>query len=262
MAFAVGFATRPLTLRSIIARMDQRLAKKRWMTSRLSAPSVMASPPRLSAPDAMPAALLSASTSQPQASAAPEVQTGYRTFRAKIIGMAPLLMHSGRLADPLSEASKELRRITKKRAKTDADLEYMARVEWTGGLWLWKGAPCIPGEAIEACFVAAARKSKRGPAAKAGVLSPQHWPLEYDGPRVLDEMWADGGFRLTAGVRVGQSRVMRTRPMFARWSAEVAIEYLDDQLDEREVRDILRTAGRIVGIGDWRPRFGRFEVQG
>jgi hypothetical protein len=218
-------------------------------------------PPRSSAPAATAAAPSARSTSVPTKDSGPDPQSGYRIFRAKIIGTAPLVMHSGRLADPLSEASKELRRISKKRAKTDADHEYVAKVEWTGGLWLWKGAPCIPGAAIEAAFVAAAKKTKRGVAAKAGILSPDNWPLEYDGPRDLAEMWESGDYKLTVGVRVGQVRVMRTRPIFRRWSVPVVIEFLDDQMDAREVRDILVTAGRLIGLGDWRPRYGRFVVE-
>lgn len=204
----------------------------------------------------------SPSTSIPVSGEGPAASNGYQIFRARIIGTAPLVMHSGRLADPLSEPSKELRRIAKKKAKTEADHEYMAKVEWAGGLWLWKGAPCIPGEAIEAAFLAAARKSKRGQSAKAGILSPANWPLDYDGPRDPNGLWENGGFKLTVGVRVGMVRVMRTRPMFERWSAQIAIEYLDDVFDAREVRDILVTAGRLIGLGDWRPRYGRFVVEG
>src|SRR5258708_31308361 len=114
--------------------------------------------------------------------------TGNRSFTLRIVGAAPMVHHSGLLADPLSAPAKELRKISKKRAKTDADLEQMAKVEWYGGLWLYKGRPCIPGEAIEAAFIGAARKSKRGPAAKAGMVSPEKWPLEYEGPGGL------GGF--------------------------------------------------------------------
>ena len=186
--------------------------------------------------------------------------TGYRSMTLRIVGVSPLVMHSGALANPLSVQAKELRKISKKRAKTDADLEYMSRVEWTGGLWLSGGVPCIPGEAIEAAFVAGARKSKRGLIARAGMISPGDWALDYDGPRDIAALWADESFRLIAGVRVGQARVMRTRPIFRRWSALVTFEYLDDQMDESDVIDILRVAGRIVGLGDWRPRFGRFEI--
>jgi hypothetical protein len=201
------------------------------------------------------------SNSAGASSPAPAEPTGYRSLRLRIVGVSPLVMHSGALADPLSVQAKELRRIAKKRAKTDADLEYMARVEWTGGLWLSDGVPCIPGEAIEAAFVNAAKKSKRGQVARAGMLSPGNWSLEYDGPRNLAALWEDERFRLVAGVRVGQSRVMRTRPLFPKWAAEVTFEYLDDQLDERDVVEIMTVAGRVVGVGDWRPRFGRFEIE-
>lgn len=179
----------------------------------------------------------------------------------RIVGVAPLVMHSGQLANPLSAASKELRKISKKRAKTDADHEYLSRVEWVGGLWLANGAPCIPGEAIEAAFVAAARKSKRGQIARAGMLSPHNWPLEYDGPKDVAALWEAESFRLIAGVRVGQARVMRTRPIFRKWAATVTFEYLDDQMDESDIIDIWRIAGRLVGLGDWRPRYGRFEIE-
>lgn len=187
--------------------------------------------------------------------------TGNRSLTLRIIGVSPLVMHSGQLANPLSPAAKELRKISKKRAKTDADLEYMSRVEWTGGLWLSGGEPCIPGEAIEACFIAAAKKSKRGMLARAGMLSPENWPLEYDGPRDIADLWEDENFRLVAGVRVGQARVMRTRPIFRRWAARIRIDYIDDQLDRSDIVDILKLGGRIIGVGDWRPRFGRFEIE-
>ncbi|HEY8837582.1 MAG TPA: hypothetical protein VIO16_07880, partial [Dehalococcoidia bacterium] len=109
-------------------------------------------------------------------------------------------------------------------------------------------------------LVAAARKSKRGMIARAGMISPGDWALDYDGPSDIATLWNDENFRLVAGVRVGQARVMRTRPIFRRWSAMVTFEYLDDQLDGSDVIDILRVAGRIVGLGDWRPRYGRFEI--
>lgn len=32
------------------------------------------------------------------------------------------------------------------------------------------------------------------------------------------------------------------------------------EMIESDLIDILRVAGRIVGIGDWRPRYGRFEI--
>lgn len=231
------------------------------MTSRLFVEIVMTSPPRLSGGGDMPALQSSSPILADASLRGPPVASGYRSLTLRIVGVAPLIHHSGALANPLSPQAKELRRISKKRAKTDADLEYMARVEWTGGLWLTDGVPCIPGEAVEAAFVTAAKKSKRGVLARAGMISPGNWPLIYDGPPDLEALWNDENYRLTVGVRVGQARVMRTRPIFRRWAADVTFEYLDDQLDESDIVEIFTVAGRIVGIGDWRPRFGRFEIE-
>jgi hypothetical protein len=72
---------------------------------------------------------------------------GMCVLRFTMRGVSPLLTHSSRLANPLDAVTKEMKRISKKRAKTDADLEYLARLEFLGGLWLQDGEPCIPGEA-------------------------------------------------------------------------------------------------------------------
>ena len=47
----------------------------------------------------------------------------------KIVGVAPLVMHNGELANPMSEGAKALKRVTGKKAKTDADHAEIARVE-------------------------------------------------------------------------------------------------------------------------------------
>lgn len=185
----------------------------------------------------------------------------YKRLAFKLTGVAPLVMHNGRLANPLDPISKALKAVTGKRAKTDADFEEMARIEFLGGLYVGDDGPCIPGELIEAVIIAAAKKVKRGPQAKAGLLSDGNHRLEYAGPREPDALWADERFRLVAGVRVGQARVMRTRPVFRDWSAEIFVDYLPGQLNPAEVAEMVRTAGEIVGLGDWRPRFGRFTAE-
>jgi hypothetical protein len=184
----------------------------------------------------------------------------YQTLHFRIQGIAPLLMHSGQLADPQNAIAKALRQISEKRAKTEADHAELARLEWYGSLYLAGGEPCIPGELLEALLIEAAKKSKRGPAAKAGILCEQHSPLLYAGPRHPDALWADGGYTLTAAVRVQGSRVMRTRPIFRQWEAAIAVKYLDGLLNASEVEQFLKLGGMIIGLGDWRPKFGRFVV--
>lgn len=61
-------------------------------------------------------------------------------------------------------------------------------------------------------------------------------------------------------VIVNRARVMRERPMFREWELDFEIHLLDPQLKPEAVRTILEHAGAYVGIGDYRPKFGRFSV--
>lgn len=185
---------------------------------------------------------------------------GYQTLTFRIRGVSPLLMHNGQLADPLNRFAREMRKISGKRKKVEADYEQLARLEFLGGLYLQNGEPCIPGELIEAGFIQAAMRSRMGQQAKAGVISDGFWPLEYDGPHNPHELWEDDRFRSTVGVKVQRSRVMRTRPIFHEWAATVRLDFLVDQLDAEQVIEAFHVMGRLIGIGDWRPKFGRFIV--
>jgi hypothetical protein len=186
--------------------------------------------------------------------------SAYQSLKFTITGVSPLLMHNGQLVDPLNYYSQKLKEVTKKRTKTDADHDEMGRIEFYGGLYLSNGEPCIPGEVLEAAVIRGAMKEKRGPQAKAAILIHNNPALQYDGPRTPEELWKDERFRLRVAAKVGQAKVMRTRPKFDNWSADVDIKFLPSLLNAKEVKSFLVTAGEQIGIGDWRPRFGRFEV--
>jgi hypothetical protein len=186
----------------------------------------------------------------------------YQTLSFRLISAAPLLCHNGQLADPLNDFARQMKKISAKRNKTDTDLEELARLEWYGGLYLDGGqTPCLPGEMLEAAFVEAAKRQRRGKQAQAGILCPSNYLLEYDGPSNLEELWQRPEFRLTVGVRVKNNRVMRTRPRFSTWRATIEVQYDDALLNANEVREIVRRTGSEIGFGDWRPRFGRFQVE-
>jgi hypothetical protein len=60
-------------------------------------------------------------------------------------------------------------------------------------------------------------------------------------------------------VVVQRARIMRERPKFTDWELSFAIEIIDEQFSVPALKEILEAAGKI-GIGDFRPRFGRFMV--
>lgn len=187
----------------------------------------------------------------------------WKPIQLRFRGCRPLVMHSGRLSDPLDDFTKSIQKVSKKRNKTDADHNELARLEFLGSLWLAGEPlrPVLPAEVIHACLVEGAKRTRCGPAAKAGLLCEHHAVLEYDGPSDAHELWKQETFRLRARVKVQQSRVVRTRPIFRHWSSDVRLEYEDSLLDAQQVCEFASRAGFEVGIGDWRPRYGRFHVE-
>ncbi len=81
-------------------------------------------------------------------------------------------------------------------------------------------------------------------------IEPELIPLETDGYEVD-----------TRPVVIVRARIMRSRPLFKKWKMEFIITNIaDDQVNGKIIEEILEYAGTSVGIGDFRPRFGRFEV--
>ena len=61
-------------------------------------------------------------------------------------------------------------------------------------------------------------------------------------------------------VIIQRARVMRERPRFDEWGLDFQIEIFDDQVKPEVVNEVLVDCGKYVGIGDYRPKFGRFMV--
>lgn len=179
----------------------------------------------------------------------------------RITGTRALLMHNSQLVDPLNPHTKAIAAISKKRQKTEDDNAALGRAEYVGGLYLDPdgGGPCIPGENIERCIRDGATRRKRGRDIQRGlIVLDEHVPLEYDGPRDPEALSRNERFTLRRPAKVGQSSVIRTRPKFPEWSATFTVDIADDILDIAVVDQALDDAGRYLGLGDWRPRYGRF----
>lgn len=184
-------------------------------------------------------------------------------FTITLEGTAPLIMHNARLANPLDTASKAIKEYTSKRKKTDADHEAIARLEHAASLYLDPDVgPYLPGENVARCLIDGARITKAGVKVTRGVfIASDVNPLAYKGPRDADGLWSDENFRHIASVKVGQSRTMRCRPIFRQWRVQAEGTLDTGVLSLRELVAIAEEAGSMVGLGDWRPRFGRFTVQ-
>lgn len=183
-------------------------------------------------------------------------------IRFKLTGTAPLLVHNEILANPLAAISKEIAEVSKKRKKTEADHILLAKLEFKGGLYFDAAlGPYAPGTWIDKTLEVSGRHEKLGSTFKAySRCVEDQLPLDYNGPRTIEKLW-DQGFYDMRGVGLQKRRITRTRPSFKEWSITPTILYNDTALDRDQVIRTMERSGLAVGIGDYRPRFGRFSVE-
>ena len=180
----------------------------------------------------------------------------------KIKGIRPLIMHNEQLSDPLNKWAKAVREISAKRKKTDEDLLEMSRREWMGALYYdAEIGPYIPERCLERMMRDAAAKHKRGKDVIAGMLVTDRVPLEYKGTRDPDTMWDSEDFLLRASVGVSGKRVIRSRPKFEDWAVAFTVEYDETVLQASDLDLFVELSGRLIGLLDWRPKYGRFTVE-
>lgn len=185
-----------------------------------------------------------------------------QTFIIELTGTAPILMHNSRLADKLDPITKAKALVSAKKRKTEEDDLELSRLEFLGGLYFDETVgPYLPGDNIFKALVEAARKSKQGKSVEQGLfITTNENPLIYDGPRDIDGLWADQNFVFRRTVKQQMSRITRTRPIFTEWSTEVEGAFDPNVLDKKDVENFAQIAGAYIGVGDWRPRYGRFEA--
>lgn len=176
------------------------------------------------------------------------------------VGGSALIQHNERLADPLDPFNRSVSEISGKRGKTDADHLELGRREFLGGLYTNGNGPCLPGFNILRCLQDGAKRHRRGADVLRGIFPLiEHADVLYTGPRDPDELWREHEtFSLRKGVGVGGKKVVRTRPIFRDWAAELPIEVDPTVFDLDTVKVIWADAGKYAGIGDMRPIYGRF----
>lgn len=187
-------------------------------------------------------------------------------FTITLTGTQPLLMHNARMADPLDPIVKAKAKLTSKMKKTDADHEEIAHLDFMGGLYFDADlGPYLPGDNFQRCLLDAARMNRLGPKVERGVfIDSDVNPLAYSGPRTVEALWSDESYRFRRSVKTGKGksapRTMGCRPIFRNWKCQAHGLLDESQINLDDLRLIADNAGTFIGIGDWRPRFGRFTA--
>lgn len=173
-------------------------------------------------------------------------------FGVRIVGEADLLFHRWNCE---AVSAKATAAKGSKAKKTDNIESYIYRDG--------EDRICLPGEYLRQSLIAASkfRQDPRSPRksaqdlVKAGLISLT--PLASLGTKKWD-------YEHAARVQVQRNGITRIRPaMRAGWTAAfIFCVNLPEYLGEEMIRGLLVDAGRLCGVGDFRPTYGRFSVTG
>ncbi len=169
-----------------------------------------------------------------------------------IVGTAPFLFHRWSV-----EAVAEKARAAKgSKAKKSDDLEsYVYRNQ--------QGELCIPGEYLRMAIINAARfrQDPRSPRKSAiDLFKAAIVPLEL----FCSLGTPDWSYIDQRRVMVQRNAITRSRPaMDTGWKIECLIQcLLPEYIPSDMLNDVVQNAGRLIGLGDFRPTYGRFQVTG
>ena len=172
-------------------------------------------------------------------------------------------MHSPKCVNPLHPIAKQMKALTSKKKKSEADLEMISDLEWEAGVyWDDNIGLVIPNECLAATFLEGAKMNKNGSAFQKYVqVIDSLAPLDIGEVQNYQKMKVDPRFRDVRSVCVMRARVIRTRPRFNTWRCEFDIMYDENKIDTDVIALAIENAGNYVGLCEMRKLgYGRFAA--
>lgn len=195
----------------------------------------------------------------------PKPSTGIVALEVTLTGASPLLMNAmsqEQLLDIRNKVKKP-----KNAAKPSPKDEAQEKVYRTAD-----GTPCVPSRMLYACLIGAGQyvrldgKRQVSTATKTilpGMLLLLDFELPLFVPGESDKATWETDIQQGRNPNGGEA-VCVIRPRFDQWEVRATLELDQDQMPMSMARELIDRAGRMVGIGDFRPQrrgsFGRFVV--
>lgn len=163
------------------------------------------------------------------------------TIKVKIKGTSPLLINRFKMEK--DEGKKDKKYIPEEEAQEksyyDEEIGYY-----------------VPSSHVEACLREAAKNFKQKKSNYKNTILSSVFVSENKIPlgKKYDEI--DQRF-----CRIQRQGIVRSRPMWNKWQLSFNIQYDEERISADKIKDILVEGGALKAIGDYRPKFGRFEVE-
>jgi hypothetical protein len=172
-------------------------------------------------------------------------------FNIRIVGLTPLIVNRFH-EDAASEATSGTRGH-KEYLPPDEDAQQRLYMNGHG--------PFIPAENIRQSIITAASRHRIGRRAATSDVAAACYITPFELP--LKGEWHTDSRAVV--IKATGGRILRHRPMFDEWGIDFQMEIDASLISEKLIQNVLEDAGKLVGIGDFRPArkgpYGRFSVE-
>jgi len=197
------------------------------------------------------------SIGEPTNGAREAIETGLPYIvNVTIEGSADLLLHAWNCEAIQEKADSKKGSAAK---KSDNLESYVRRDE--------HGVICLPSEYLRMAIVGAAkfRQDPRSPRKsamdlyKAALVSLKPLAPITTVVGELPKVW---DYEHRCRVQIQRNGITRCRPAFREgWRAEIPLLVnLPEYVGPKDLNDVIAAAGRLIGVGDFRPSYGRFQI--
>jgi len=177
-----------------------------------------------------------------------------KKYAVTIQGTSPLLMNK-----PSVSIGIPIGGPVKRETKTPKELAEEKLYEINGELY-------IPSTHLEAALVNAGTQKKmlgKG-SSRANYSKACGYAVSIEPFEIVHKKQKWEVFSVLAVNPSTKGRVLLHRPMLRDWEAGFNVIFDEEQIEPVVMKELFDIAGRIVGIGDWRPikkgKFGKFQV--
>ena len=172
-----------------------------------------------------------------------------KTINASIEGTAPLLQHKMSVEEEAKIESKTRKQAGARNEENPQDY-----------LYLINGKICQPAEHIRSAIVKRLSSYKISGKGKKTYKELGQGAIEVSPEYIEHEIQDWKVDSRTVVIPATRGRAVRKRPRLDKWKLNFQIQILNDEMPAEIIKLALDDAGREGGLGDYRPRFGRFIV--
>jgi len=188
------------------------------------------------------------------------------TYEIEIEGLSSMLHHGGQAIGMDDDSGRKKGGAA---IKGDPD-------EWRKTIYFDEDAGVfLPSINVESCLIEASKNFKvtgRATATKyfksSVSITEEMLPFYVNGKIIKDLEQVDRGeggasvFKMGVKNPATRMRNTRYRARFDKWSSKFRVLVLaDDYIPMNRLKEVIEYAGMYVGLGDFRPRFGRFLLK-